>query len=55
LLTGTQRFFFARGDSGLPGIDVHSLLEWTVRDPMFWIVFIVMLTLASGLFQVWTH
>jgi hypothetical protein len=35
------------------GVDIHALAEWTYLDPMFWIIFIVALTLCSVLFQLW--
>jgi CDP-diglyceride synthetase len=33
------------------GIDVRTISAWTLRDPMFWIMFIACITLCSFMFQ----
>ncbi len=35
------------------GIDFRTISAWTLRDPFFWVVFIVFITLCSFLFQAW--
>ena len=41
------------GVTSVVGVDIRTLAFWTYRDPLFWIMFIVTVTVCSVLFQLW--
>ncbi|MGH9701137.1 MAG: hypothetical protein ACRD5R_06660 [Candidatus Acidiferrales bacterium] len=47
----TQAAHLAPGQT--VGIDIRVIAAWTIQNPMFWITFIVMVAIGSGIVSYW--